>query len=140
MHLSKGAPFDLPPPWPAHRVDSNSDPTATSSRLHPAMGAAFALASRRVHAPPGAWFRSTADPDRRPKAGAVTYLIVGLDRTSLAPWHVNIRADDVATAKRIALARAAASGIALVLAAVIGPNSSVLPDVADQSATSSEAA
>jgi hypothetical protein len=70
----------------------------------------------------------------------VTYLIVGLDRTSLAPWHMNIRADDVATATRIALERAAESGIALAVAAVIGPNSSVLPDVADQSATSSKAA
>jgi hypothetical protein len=134
-----GAPFDLPPPWPALRVDSNSDATATSSRL-PAIEAAFALVSRRVHAPPKAWFQPTADADRKPKAGAVTYLIVGLDRTSLAPWHVNIRADDVATAKRIALARAAASGIALVLAAAIGPNSSVVPDVADQPATRSKAA
>jgi hypothetical protein len=70
----------------------------------------------------------------------VTYLIVGLDRKSLAPWHQNIRADDVATAERIAISHAAATGITLVVAAIIGPNSSVLQSVADQPATSSKAA
>ena len=70
----------------------------------------------------------------------MTYLIIGLDRRSLAPWHENIRADDVATAERIAVSRAAAAGITLVLAAIIGPNSSVLQGVADQPARSSKAA
>jgi hypothetical protein len=52
----------------------------------------------------------------------VTFLVVGLDRSTLAPWHRN----DLATATRIARGRAAADGIQLVVAAVIGPNSSVL--------------
>jgi len=60
----------------------------------------------------------------------VTYLIIGLDRDTLAAWHQNILAGDVTTAKRIALARAEAQGTNLVVAAVIGPNSSVLPDPA----------
>ena len=55
------------------------------------------------------------------------YLIVGLDRTTLAPWHHNIQARDAITAMRLARARAQAGGINLVVAAVIGPNSSVLP-------------
>jgi hypothetical protein len=58
----------------------------------------------------------------------VTYLIVGLNRTTLAPWHENVQARDVTAAKRVALARARASGVNLVVAAVIGPYSSVLPD------------
>ena len=70
----------------------------------------------------------------------MTYLIVGLDRNTLAPRRENIRADNPATAKRIALARAEALGLSLVVAAVIGPNSSILPDSADQPATASMAA
>jgi hypothetical protein len=62
----------------------------------------------------------------------VTYLIVGLDRTTLAPWHQNIQARDVTTAARLARARAKARGINLVVAAVIGPNSSVLPHPAGE--------
>jgi hypothetical protein len=61
----------------------------------------------------------------------VTYLIVGLDRSTLARWHGNVLARDIPTATRIARARAATQGIRLVVAAVIGPNSSVLPDAAD---------
>ena len=64
----------------------------------------------------------------------MTYLIVGLDRSTLAPWRGNVRARDVAGATRGALARAAANGTYLVVAAVIGPNSSVLEDPADQRA------
>jgi hypothetical protein len=56
----------------------------------------------------------------------MTFLIVGLDRPTLAPWHQNVLAGDVRTATRIARARAAAQGVQLVVAAVIGPNSSVL--------------
>jgi hypothetical protein len=58
----------------------------------------------------------------------MTYLIVGLDRKTLAPWHDNVMARDARTATLIARARAAAQGIALVIAAVVGPNSSVLSD------------
>jgi hypothetical protein len=60
----------------------------------------------------------------------VTYLIVGLDRTTLAQWHGNVLARDVSSATRIARARAAAQGIALVIAAVIGPNSAVITESA----------
>jgi hypothetical protein len=70
----------------------------------------------------------------------VTYLIVGLDRSTLARWHDNVLARDVWSATRIARARAAAQGITLVIAAVIGPNSAVLPDPAERSAASSHAA
>ena len=54
------------------------------------------------------------------------YLVVGLDRRTLAPWHRNSRQDTVASATRAALARAGADGVDLVVAAVIGPGSSVL--------------
>jgi hypothetical protein len=56
----------------------------------------------------------------------VTYLIVGVDRQTLVPWHENIRADDAAAAAGVARVRAEARGIDLVVAAVIGPNSSVV--------------
>jgi hypothetical protein len=52
----------------------------------------------------------------------VTYLIVGVDKHTLAPWHQNIGADDVTTARRLARTRATAQGINLLIAAVIGPN------------------
>jgi hypothetical protein len=73
----------------------------------------------------------------------VTYLIVGLDRQTLTPWHENVRADDATAATHEAVARAAARGIDLVLAAVIGPNSSVVSvsvDELGERATSSRAA
>jgi len=70
----------------------------------------------------------------------VTYLIVGLDRQTLAPWHQNIQADDAATATRVALDRAQARGMDLVVAAVIGPNSSVVSIPVDQHTTSARAA
>ena len=60
----------------------------------------------------------------------MTYLIVGLDRITLAPWHINVLSRDIGSATRIARARATAQGIALIVAAVIGPNSSVLEDPA----------
>jgi hypothetical protein len=68
------------------------------------------------------------------------YLIVGLDRRTLAPWHRNIREDDVASATRAALARAGADGVDLVVAAVIGPNSSVLDGDTNRSARQLKAA
>jgi hypothetical protein len=70
----------------------------------------------------------------------MTYLIVGLDRQTLAPWHHNVRADDAASATRVAVARAQAGGIDLVVAAVIGPNSSVVSVPEDSRAASARAA
>jgi hypothetical protein len=40
----------------------------------------------------------------------MTYLIVGLDRTTLAPWHRNVFERDAASATRTALERAGAHG------------------------------
>jgi hypothetical protein len=62
----------------------------------------------------------------------VTYLIVGLDRHTLAPWHGNVLASDVRAATRIARARADATGIRLIVAAVIGPNSCLMGDPAER--------
>jgi hypothetical protein len=55
----------------------------------------------------------------------MTYLIVGLDRSTHAPWQRNVRERDAASAARAARARAGADGIDLVVAAVIGPGTSV---------------
>jgi hypothetical protein len=57
----------------------------------------------------------------------VTYLIIGVDRRTLVPWQENVLADDVPAATKAAHTRAAAEGVELVVAAVIGPYSSVLP-------------
>jgi hypothetical protein len=54
------------------------------------------------------------------------YLVVGVDRSTLASWHENVQADDAPAATSIALERADARGIDLVVAAVIGPNSNVV--------------
>ena len=73
----------------------------------------------------------------------MTYLIVGIDRQTLAPWHENVHAGDATAATHEAVDRAAARGIDLVLAAVIGPNSSVVSvpvTELDERATSSRAA
>lgn len=56
----------------------------------------------------------------------MTYLVVGLDRTTLVPWHLNVRGSTPVSARRAAMTRAGADGIQLVVAAVIGPNSTVL--------------
>ena len=74
------------------------------------------------------------------KGAVVTYLIVGLDRRTHARWHENVSADDIGTAKRIAGARAAAQGLDLVVAAVIGPNSAVVSDPAEEWAATLKAA
>jgi hypothetical protein len=66
----------------------------------------------------------------------VIFLIVGLDKHTLVPWHDNINAGDVTSARRMARARAAAEGIDVVVAAVIGPNLSVLSDPDDERARS----
>jgi hypothetical protein len=63
-----------------------------------------------------------AAPCRQASSGA------GSTRNTHARWHENVLAGDIATATRIARARAAAHGIHLVVAAVIGPNSSVVAD------------
>jgi hypothetical protein len=55
----------------------------------------------------------------------MTFLIVGLDRNTLAPWHRNISERDAASAARTAHTRAGADGVDLLVAAVIGPGSSV---------------
>lgn len=70
----------------------------------------------------------------------MTYLIVGLDLKTHARWHENVSADDARTATRIARARAAAQGIDLVVAALIGPNSAVVPDASAEWASGLKAA
>jgi hypothetical protein len=61
------------------------------------------------------------------------YLIAGLDRRTFARWHDHVMAADATIATRTAQARAAAQGIELVVAAVVGPCSSLVSDGADQS-------
>ena len=56
----------------------------------------------------------------------MTYLVVGIDRRTLATWHRNVRGDDPASARSAALERAADDGVQLIVAAVIGPNATVL--------------
>jgi hypothetical protein len=58
------------------------------------------------------------------------YLIVGVDQYTLEPWHENIGAADVTTAKRVACEHAQARGVSLVVAAAVGPNSTVIEDPA----------
>jgi hypothetical protein len=60
----------------------------------------------------------------------MTFLIVGLDRTTHVPWHRHVHDRDVPSAARAARTRARADGVELIIAAVIGPGSSVLgPDL-----------
>lgn len=70
----------------------------------------------------------------------MTYLVVGLDRKTHARWHENVSAEDVGTAQQLAQARAAAQGVDLVVAAVIGPNSAVVSDPAEEPAAGLKAA
>jgi TPP-dependent trihydroxycyclohexane-1,2-dione (THcHDO) dehydratase len=58
----------------------------------------------------------------------MTYLVVGLDQSTFAPWHQNVGAADATMARQIAFARAQARGIELVIAAVIGPGCTVMVD------------
>jgi len=62
----------------------------------------------------------------------MTYLVVGVDHATLAPWHENISARTVARAAAEAVERAVAGGIDLIVAAVVGPNSSVLAHPVDR--------
>ena len=59
------------------------------------------------------------------------YLIVGLDRTTFARWHRNVMAGDAPSAARLARARAATQGIDLVVAAVVGPYSTLVDPMDD---------
>jgi hypothetical protein len=56
----------------------------------------------------------------------MVYLVVGIDHVSLAPWHTNISASTVGRAVRSAVERASAAGVDLVVAAVVGPGSTVV--------------
>jgi hypothetical protein len=58
------------------------------------------------------------------------YLVAGLDRSTLDRWHDHVMARDASGAARIARGRAAGQGVDLVVAAVVGPNSSIEDDVA----------
>jgi hypothetical protein len=60
----------------------------------------------------------------------VTYLVIGVDRKTMAPWQDNVLARDVPAATRVAHDHADAQGVQLVIAAVIGPYSSVLAGAA----------
>lgn len=62
----------------------------------------------------------------------MTYLVVGVDHATLASWHGNISARTVAHAAAEAVHRAAAGGIDLIVAAVVGPNSTVLAHPVDR--------
>ena len=70
----------------------------------------------------------------------MTYLIVGVDRQTLAPWHRNVRAEDATAAARVARDRARVGGVDLVVAAVIGPGPSVVSHGVDERMTSARAA
>jgi hypothetical protein len=70
----------------------------------------------------------------------MTFLVVGLDQRTFAPWHENIRAVDVSAAREIAFARAHARGIQLVVAAVIGPSCTVMAEPAQAPAAWRQAA
>jgi hypothetical protein len=70
----------------------------------------------------------------------MTFLIVGVDRRSLTPWHRNVLAREPGEATRLALARAAADGVSLVVAAIIGPGGAVLGTKAPEGFVPAEAA
>jgi hypothetical protein len=55
----------------------------------------------------------------------MSYLIVGVDRRTLAPWHKNVLERNPAAAARTALAHADTEAIDLVAPAVIGPNTTI---------------
>jgi hypothetical protein len=67
-------------------------------------------------------FRDCGAASARIASPPVIYLVVGLDRDTMTPWHANVRARDSAAAEEIARARARALGIDLVVAAAIAPD------------------
>ena len=70
----------------------------------------------------------------------MTYLVVGLDRHTLAPWHQNVAARDAQRAASAAVGRARRGGVELVIAAVIGPGPCVVSVSVDDHTTSARAA
>jgi hypothetical protein len=56
----------------------------------------------------------------------MTYLVVGVDRSTLASWHANVQADDARAAMSLAIDRARERGVDLVVAAAIGPGANVV--------------
>jgi hypothetical protein len=64
------------------------------------------------------------------------YLIVGVDHDTLVPWHENVGARDVTTAKGIAAEHALRHGVSLVVAAAVGPNCTAVEDPAPEAAVS----
>jgi hypothetical protein len=70
----------------------------------------------------------------------MTYLIVGLDRHTLAPWHENVQADDATVAARVAVGRARRVGVDLVVAAAVGPGANVILVSLERPATPARAA
>ena len=70
----------------------------------------------------------------------MTFLIVGVDRRSLTPWHRNVMAGDADTAAQLARAGASADGVALVVAAVIGPGGAVAGTKVSETFVPAEAA
>ena len=65
----------------------------------------------------------------------MTYPIVGLNKQTLVPWHHNVCTSDEVTARLMARARAAEQGIDVVVAALVGPNLSIVSEPKDQRAT-----
>lgn len=56
----------------------------------------------------------------------MVYVVIGLDAATWTGWHRNVLAPDVRMAARRARRRAAAEGVDLIVAAVVGANSSVV--------------
>jgi hypothetical protein len=56
----------------------------------------------------------------------MTYLVVGIDRSTFAGWHANVQADGADAAMRLAIDRARERGVDLVVAAAIGPGTNVV--------------
>jgi hypothetical protein len=77
---------------------------------------------------------------RAATVAAMTYLIVGLDRQTLTPWHQNVQAEDASAAARAAVDRARRAGVDLVVAAAIGPGASVISVSLERPATPARAA
>jgi len=55
----------------------------------------------------------------------MTFLVVGVDNRTLAPWHRHVMAADLASARLAGRLRAAAEGVVLVVAAVVGTGAEV---------------
>ena len=87
-----------------HRQHRQRDPADAAARpasaaVDVSAGAPRASIPMPVHSRASFW------------GATVIYLVVGIDQRSMAPWHENISAGDVARAVRTAVERAAAAGI-----------------------------